>query len=62
MFELVNALEEGAEALKARSHNSISLTAGCELFVAFVTLFPHESEARRRHRSIMVALYLTDFI
>ncbi|KAK2466943.1 hypothetical protein APHAL10511_001201 [Amanita phalloides] len=43
MFELVQALHEGAETLKRRTTNPISLNAGCELFIAFVTLFPHES-------------------
>ena len=43
MFELVQALHEGAEALRNRFTNSISINAGCELFIAFVTLFPHES-------------------
>lgn len=43
MFELVKALNMGAETLKSRSSNPISLNAGCELFIAFVTLFPHES-------------------
>jgi translation initiation factor eIF-2B subunit alpha len=46
MFELVKALNEGAEALKRQSSNPISLNAGCELFIAFVTLFPHESVVR----------------
>lgn len=44
MFELVNELRSGAEELKKRTHNPISLTAGCELFIAFVTLFPHQSD------------------
>ncbi len=44
MFELVQALNDGAEELKRRSPNPISLNAGCELFIAFVTLFPHESD------------------
>ncbi|KAI0831210.1 IF-2B-domain-containing protein [Trametes gibbosa] len=44
MFELVQALNDGAEELKRRSLNPISLNAGCELFIAFVTLFPHESD------------------
>ncbi|KAF7964714.1 hypothetical protein HWV62_3681, partial [Athelia sp. TMB] len=44
MFELVKALNDGAEALKKQSPNPISLNAGCELFIAFVTLFPHESD------------------
>jgi len=45
MFELVKALNKGAETLKSRSSNPISLNAGCELFIAFVTLFPHESSS-----------------
>ncbi|KAF8077975.1 hypothetical protein FPV67DRAFT_1557404 [Lyophyllum atratum] len=43
MFELVKALNDGAEVLKAKSSNPISLNAGCELFIAFVTLIPHDS-------------------
>ncbi|THH05246.1 hypothetical protein EW145_g4946 [Phellinidium pouzarii] len=43
MFELVQALKEGAEVLRKWFTNSISVNAGCELFIAFVTLFPHES-------------------
>ncbi|KAJ6547534.1 nagb/rpia/CoA transferase-like protein [Mycena capillaripes] len=43
MFELVKALNEGADSLKQNSANPISLNAGCELFIAFVTLFPHDS-------------------
>lgn len=43
MFELVQALHEGASALRSRFTNSICINAGCELFIAFVTLFPHES-------------------
>ena len=44
MFELVGALNHGAETLKNQTSNSISLNAGCELFIAFVTLFPHDSD------------------
>lgn len=44
MFELVKALNDGAEALKKQTPNPISLNAGCELFIAFVTLFPHDSD------------------
>lgn len=43
MFELVKALNDGAEELRKRIPNPIGLNAGCELFIAFVTLFPHES-------------------
>ncbi|EGN92467.1 hypothetical protein SERLA73DRAFT_191121 [Serpula lacrymans var. lacrymans S7.3] len=45
MFELVQALNDGAEILKQRTPNPISLNAGCELFIAFVTLFPHDSDS-----------------
>ncbi|KAK7693575.1 hypothetical protein QCA50_003144 [Cerrena zonata] len=45
MFELVKELNDGAEELKKHTTNSISLNAGCELFIAFVTLFPHESDS-----------------
>lgn len=43
MLELVKALNDGAGALKASTFNPISLNAGCELFIAFVTLLPHDS-------------------
>jgi len=44
MFELVGELHFGAEELKTKTSNAISLNAGCQLFIAFVTLFPHESD------------------
>ncbi|KAJ7658780.1 hypothetical protein DFH06DRAFT_1407290 [Mycena polygramma] len=43
MFELVKALNQGAASLNQNSANPISLNAGCERFIAFVTLFPHDS-------------------
>ncbi|ESK96947.1 translation initiation factor eif-2b subunit alpha [Moniliophthora roreri MCA 2997] len=43
MFELVKELKDGAETLNKRSSNPISLNAGCELFIEFITLFPHDS-------------------
>lgn len=51
MFELVQALNEGAAVLRQRYSNSISINAGCELLIAFVTLFPHET-------SVSAMLYL----
>ncbi|KAL1743950.1 hypothetical protein HDZ31DRAFT_39765 [Schizophyllum fasciatum] len=45
MFELVNALNAGAKALRQKNANPISLNAGCELFIAFVTLFPHNTSS-----------------
>jgi hypothetical protein len=52
MFELVRALNDGAESLKKRVPNPIGLTAGCELFIGFVTLFPHESAVSRSAKLI----------
>ncbi|XP_006458151.1 hypothetical protein AGABI2DRAFT_190506 [Agaricus bisporus var. bisporus H97] len=43
MFELVKALNEGARTLQKQTFNPIGLNAGCELFIAFVTLLPHDS-------------------
>ncbi|KAF9264705.1 nagb/rpia/CoA transferase-like protein [Marasmius fiardii PR-910] len=43
MFELVKELKDGAENLNKHSPNPISLNAGCELFIEFITLFPHDS-------------------
>lgn len=47
MFELVKALNDGAEALRTRVPNPIGLNAGSELFIAFVTLFPHAAAVSR---------------
>ena len=46
MFELVNALNTGATELRRQNANPIGLNAGCELFIAFVTLFPHNNSVR----------------
>ncbi|KAF5391433.1 hypothetical protein D9757_001916 [Collybiopsis confluens] len=43
MFELLNELKNGAEALNRQSSNPIGLNAGCELFIEFITLFPHDA-------------------
>ncbi|KAF9069663.1 hypothetical protein BDP27DRAFT_1325159 [Rhodocollybia butyracea] len=43
MFELLNELKGGAEALSRQSSNPIGLNAGCELFIEFITLFPHDA-------------------
>ncbi len=54
MFELVQELKDGAETLKQQSSNSISLNAGTELFIEFVTLFPHEASVSTSSRSIRI--------
>lgn len=46
MFELVKELKNGAETLKQQTLNSISINAGTELFIEFVTLFPHDASVR----------------
>ncbi|KAJ7063276.1 hypothetical protein C8F01DRAFT_1132302 [Mycena amicta] len=43
MAQLSQQLDEGAELLKKSVSNPISLTAGCELFIAFITYFPHDA-------------------
>ncbi|KAE9387495.1 nagb/rpia/CoA transferase-like protein [Gymnopus androsaceus JB14] len=43
MFELLNELKGSAEALSRQSPNPIGLNAGCELFIEFITLFPHDA-------------------
>jgi len=43
MFELVQDINVGKERLKKAAANAIGLSAGAELFSAFVTSFPHES-------------------
>ncbi|KAI0082690.1 nagb/rpia/CoA transferase-like protein [Panus rudis PR-1116 ss-1] len=45
MAELLKELNEGAETLKKQTTNPISLSAGCELFIAFITLVPHEADS-----------------
>jgi hypothetical protein len=44
-LRLLSPCSNGA-ALRNGTPNPISLNAGCELFIAFVTLFPHESDVR----------------
>jgi hypothetical protein len=61
MFELVKALNDGAKALKASTSNPISLNAGCELFIAFVTLLPHDSAvSTAMHHPLRDSSFLTD--
>ncbi|TEB35901.1 nagb/rpia/CoA transferase-like protein [Coprinellus micaceus] len=52
MFELVNALHEGAKTLQSQVANPIGVDAGCELFIAFVTLFPHDSATNHSPSSV----------
>lgn len=59
MFELVQALNDGAEVLKKRVPNPISLNAGCELFIAFVTLFPHESDVSALSAIVFPRAFMT---
>ncbi|KAJ3779344.1 hypothetical protein FB446DRAFT_710583 [Lentinula raphanica] len=43
MFELLNELKGGAEALSRQTSNPIGLNAGCELFIEFITSFPQDA-------------------
>ncbi|TFK29913.1 nagb/rpia/CoA transferase-like protein [Coprinopsis marcescibilis] len=43
MFELLKALKDAEQLLKRSSPTPISTAAGCELFIAFVTLLPHDA-------------------
>ena len=42
MYELVEALKAGAALLKRAIPNSISLTAGCDLFIRYVSTAPQD--------------------
>ncbi|KIP09129.1 hypothetical protein PHLGIDRAFT_18738 [Phlebiopsis gigantea 11061_1 CR5-6] len=42
--ELVNETFEALSELKRRTPGSVSVQAGCDLFIAFMTLFPHEAD------------------
>ncbi|KAG8969488.1 translation initiation factor eIF-2B subunit alpha, partial [Tulasnella sp. 419] len=58
MYELVEALKDGASDLKKKTPNPISLTAGCDLFIRYVTtarqdfddFFAHKTELVRQGR------------
>lgn len=56
MFELVQELHAGCEVLRSRFTNSISLNAGCELFIAFVTLFPTDFKVSFLHSSFVIII------
>jgi translation initiation factor eIF-2B subunit alpha len=48
MYELVEALKDGAAALKKRTPNPISLTAGCDIFIRYVTTTMQEFDVGLR--------------
>lgn len=62
MFELVKALNHGAEVLKLQVPNPISPNAGCELFIAFVTLFPHNSVVRNYFYRFAISPRIQNFL
>ncbi|CAE6442889.1 unnamed protein product [Rhizoctonia solani] len=47
MQQLLESLQRGAAVLKSRSSNPLSLTAGCDLFIRYVTSLPQDTSARR---------------
>jgi translation initiation factor eIF-2B subunit alpha len=42
LSEFMKSLEEGSESLKSSTRNSISLSAGTDLFLRFVTRTTHD--------------------
>ena len=46
MFELLQELKDGAESLSKSYSNPISINAGCQLFIEFMTTLPHETAVR----------------
>ncbi|KAF8323190.1 nagb/rpia/CoA transferase-like protein [Clavulina sp. PMI_390] len=56
MYELLEELKAGANALKASTHNPISLTAGTDMFVRWVTIARQDHDAFEEHKSKLVQL------
>ncbi|KAF9519976.1 hypothetical protein BS47DRAFT_1370529 [Hydnum rufescens UP504] len=54
MYELVEALKLGAATLKRGTPNPISLTAGCDLFIRYVTTARQESPSFSDHKNHLV--------
>lgn len=50
MYELVVAVEGAAAILKKRSPNPVSLTAGCDLFIRYVTTARQDFNVRQAIR------------
>jgi translation initiation factor eIF-2B subunit alpha len=48
MQQLLESLQKGAAVLKSRSSNPLSLTAGCDLFIRYVTSLPQDTTVRPR--------------
>jgi hypothetical protein len=51
MYELVEELKNGAGALKRHTPNPISLSAGADLFIRYVTTAPVEHNVRSATRA-----------
>ncbi|KAG9010703.1 translation initiation factor eIF-2B subunit alpha [Tulasnella sp. JGI-2019a] len=54
MFEVVEAMKNAATVLKAKSPNPISLTAGCDLFIRFVTMSRQDYKDFSAHKADLV--------
>ncbi|KAH7337073.1 hypothetical protein B0J17DRAFT_718970 [Rhizoctonia solani] len=54
MQQLLESLQRGAAVLKSRSSNPLSLTAGCDLFIRYVTLFPRIHQSFEHHKEELV--------
>ncbi|KAF8318627.1 uncharacterized protein EI90DRAFT_2930077 [Cantharellus anzutake] len=54
MYELVEALKVGAAILKQATPNPISLTAGCDLFIRYVSTARQEDLAFATHKEALI--------
>lgn len=60
--ELVNEMFEALSELKRRTPGSVSVQVGCELFIAFMTLFPHEADVSNLLRWSLDVYLLTKIV
>lgn len=60
--ELVNETFEALSELKRRTPGSVSVQAGCDLFIAFMTLFPHEADVSNFTRWALDLYLLTKIL
>lgn len=62
MYQLIEQIKAGKTALQTSTTNAISLTAGCELFLRFVTTARQEHSVSQSIKDYSVASSLRDLI
>ena len=60
--ELVDEMVEARSELIRRIPGSVSVQAGCDLFIAFMTLFPHEADVSNFTRWALDLYLLTKIL